>query len=170
MSLIKVNDIQTTTGLPNRGKVLQVVQTTKTDTFSSSSTAYVDITGMSVTITPSSNSSKVLVVVSLNGSMQGGGCSHWKIVRGSTDIAIADASGSRTRATGGMDTQGGDWILNSSMMWYDNPATTSSTTYKLQLSTGQGPETHYINRTVNDADAANGNRSVSTITVMEIAA
>ena len=124
---------------------------------------------MSVTITPSSASSRVLVVVSLNGSMMGGGCSHWKIVRGSTDIAIGDASGSRTRATGGTDTQGGDWILNSSMMWIDSPATTSATTYKLQVSTGQGTDTHYINRTVADVDAANGNRSVSSITVMEVA-
>ena len=38
------------------GKILQVVSTTKTDPFSSSSTSYVDVTGLSATITPASSS------------------------------------------------------------------------------------------------------------------
>jgi hypothetical protein len=56
------------TALPSGvgGKVLQVVQTVKSDTFSSSSATFVDITGLSASITPSSASNKILVMVSLN--------------------------------------------------------------------------------------------------------
>ena len=46
------------------GKVLQVVSTAKTDTFSTSSTSFTDITGLSVAITPSATSSKILVFLS----------------------------------------------------------------------------------------------------------
>ena len=48
------------------GKVLQVVQVVKSDTFSSSSATLVDITGLSASITPSSSSNKILVMVSLS--------------------------------------------------------------------------------------------------------
>ena len=43
------------------GNILQVVSTTKTDTFSTTSTSYVDITGLSVSITPTSTSSKIFI-------------------------------------------------------------------------------------------------------------
>ena len=67
------------------GKVLQVVSAAKTDTFSSSSTSLVDITGLSVAITPSSTSNKVLIIVNcaVTGADAGIGFS---IVRGSTEI------------------------------------------------------------------------------------
>ena len=41
------------------GRILQVLQTTKTDTFSTNSTTYLDVTGLSVSITPSSSSNKI---------------------------------------------------------------------------------------------------------------
>lgn len=59
MSLIKVNDIQTTTGTPNRGRILQVAQVVKTDAFSTDSDSMVDVTGLSVSITPSSANNKI---------------------------------------------------------------------------------------------------------------
>ncbi len=58
MAISRIGDA----GLP-AGAVLQVVQTTKTDTFSTTSTSFTDITGMTVNITPSSTSNKVLVLV-----------------------------------------------------------------------------------------------------------
>jgi len=48
-------------------KVLQVVSATKTDTFSTSSTSFVDVTGLTANITPSSTSSKIMVFVFLLG-------------------------------------------------------------------------------------------------------
>ena len=58
MAISRIGDA----GLP-AGSVLQVVQTVKTDTFATTSTSFVDITGVSVAITPSSTSSKILIQV-----------------------------------------------------------------------------------------------------------
>ena len=52
------------------GKVGQVLQTVKTDTFTSTSTSFTDITGLSVSITPSSTSSKILVMAHVMGHGQ----------------------------------------------------------------------------------------------------
>ena len=58
MAISRIGDA----GLP-AGSVLQVVQDVKLDTFTTSSTSFTDVTGLSVDITPSSTSSKVLVLV-----------------------------------------------------------------------------------------------------------
>ena len=63
MSLTQIiGDGLATSGLPT-GTVLQVVSTAKTDTFESTSTSFTDVTGLSVAITPSSSSNKILVFV-----------------------------------------------------------------------------------------------------------
>jgi hypothetical protein len=50
----------------------------------------------------------------------------------------------------------------------DSPATTSATTYKIQVR-GNVASTVAVNRSVNDADAATSARTASSITVMEVA-
>ena len=93
------NKIQVASGhvLNAPGHILQIVQGTKTDTFTSNSqTTFVDI-GLSVAITPSSASSKVLIAYRVCTSMIAGGYSCALIlVRGSTNIALGDAEGNRT--------------------------------------------------------------------------
>jgi hypothetical protein len=149
------------------GKVLQVVSTTKTDTFSTTSTSYVDITGLSVSITPTSATSKIYVVLSISGSEQAGW--SYQLVRDSTAICIGDSGGgSRKQASGGMSVRDTNGINNGSVNFLDSPATTSSTTYKVQMYVPSN--TGYVNRTHGDVDAAYTIRSASTITVMEIAA
>ena len=74
----------TVTGL-SAGKILQVVQTNKQDMTSSSSTSYADISGMSVSITPSSSSNKVLVFFSASISTNNLDA-QLKLLRDSTDI------------------------------------------------------------------------------------
>jgi hypothetical protein len=160
-----------TAGMPV-GAVLQVVQTQKTDTFSSQSQSFVDITGLSVSITPTSATSKILVCMNV---MLGGAAHHdLKIVRGSTDIAIGDAAGNRVRGTSHMyrGFTGGNYDISpASMMWLDSPATTLSTTYKLQVASPYNASyIAYINRVATDDDNSYNGRGVSTITVMEIAA
>ena len=86
------------------GKILQVLQTTKTDTFSTSSSSYVDVTGVSQAITPSATTSKILIKVSIgfvSGSHTGNQAVYpqFQIVRDSTAIALGDASGNRGRRT-----------------------------------------------------------------------
>ena len=72
------------------GKILQVVQTVKTDAFSHNSTSLADITGLTATITPSSNSNKIFVSANLYFSIGTSGGSTTimcNLVRGSTNIA-----------------------------------------------------------------------------------
>ena len=167
-------DANSTVDTLNRaGNILQVVQTVKTDTFSASHGSTVDITGLSVSITPSSSSNKVLVTYDTNVSMANGSYhAHIFLVRGSTKIYLGDAEGSRTRASNfvisGNDGNGGIYYYPVHGEFLDSPATTSATTYKIQL-LGQN-NTMYVNRTQYDSDATGVNRIVSQITVKEVAA
>ena len=151
------------------GKVLQVVQTVKSDTFSSSSSSWTDITGLSVSITPSSASSKILIMYSIIASESASQFASFRITRNSTGIAIGDASGNRQPATTSSWGGGATNQTNSqSVQYLDSPSTTSSTTYKVQtISTAS--QINYINRNVRDNDAYYEPRTISTITVMEIA-
>jgi hypothetical protein len=167
-------DSTTATGLKwaaaaGGGKVLQVVSATKTDTFTSTSTAYTDITGLSVTITPSATTSKIMVFVNLtgNGAPAANG-SYYRLMRGTTAIAIGDAASTRTRASGAMYLNDSGQITATSFMNLDSPSTTSATTYKIQGLIPGG--TFYINRSSGDPDTDVVARTTSTITVMEIGA
>jgi len=60
--------------------------------------------------------------------------------------------------------------LGSTVFYLDSPATTSATTYKIQIYNNNGSGTIYINRSQDDTNASNFPRGVSSITVMEIAA
>lgn len=112
--------------------VLQVVSVTKTDTFSvSHNVGFVDVTGMSATITPSSTSSKVMIIVNMTGrELAGVSTAFSKLIRGATDICIGDASGTDIRATAGGYQAG----LNQHTLGFsflDSPSSTSATTYKV---------------------------------------
>jgi hypothetical protein len=145
------------------GTVLQVLSTTKTNVFSSTSTSFVDITGLSVTITPTSTSSTILILVTSNFACSAAGIPQsFNLVRNSTNIAQP----STTPTYNGTVTPYLNLFENSlgwSINFLDSPATTSATTYKIQGKTSGG--TFYVNGR-GSADFA----SISTITVMEIAA
>jgi len=147
------------------GKVLQVVSTTKTDTFSTTSTTLVDITGLSATITPSATSS--LVLITFNVTADGPQSSGIALLRGSTKIGAGATAGSRPALSTVTIYQTSDRPAVQSFTFLDSPATTSATTYKLQTYTSTG--TMYVNRTVTDTDNNLYGRGASTITVMEIA-
>jgi hypothetical protein len=158
------------------GSVLQVVSTTKTDTFSTTSLSMTDVTGLSVSITPTLSTSKILVLVTLNlaGQNSSAGAAY-QLVRGSTAIAIGDAAGSRPVASGSIAyIADANSLTSLSGSFFDSPATTSSTTYKIQVAQGglSGGGSAYVNRTQNDTNGTtfNNARTASTITVMEIAA
>lgn len=153
------------------GKVLQVVSATKTDTASSSSSTFADITGLSVSITPSSASNKILIIAYINlahdyliakvGS---------RIMRDSTALAIGDSAGSRIRASGYVYVDSENYApIIISVNYLDSPSTTSATTYKWQFSSLDNTGTVYVNRSDNDSDGTNQARTASGITVMEIA-
>jgi len=152
------------------GKILQCLQATKTDTQTTTTSGFVDVTGLSVAITPAATTSKILVFANLQcvGTVGAAGAFSL-IVRDSTNIAIGDTAGSRLRASAfGYAPDAGD-TRHHSTVWLDSPSTTSATTYKVQF-TANGTNTAYINRTQADGNNAGYARGVSTITVMEIGA
>jgi hypothetical protein len=155
------------------GQVLQVIQTYLPSSFSTSSGSWTDWTGMTATITPKFSTSKILITLT-------SGCSNntqdtfqfVKLVRGSTDIALGNAAGSATRCwiDASQQTAGSTNVYQKGLAgtYLDSPATTSATTYKLQvIVTRIG--TAYFGQTAETSDA---NRSAipSVLTLMEIAA
>ena len=153
------------------GKVLQVVSTTKTDTFTlSTGGTFTDVTGLSASITPSSASNKVWVIFSVNVSNSVGSILKLRLVRASTDICLGDTAGDRKRSTvGNYNGVGNDaHIQTMASNFLDSPNTTSATTYKIQIETENA--SMYVNRNARDNNASGEMRSTSTITLMEIAA
>lgn len=154
--------------LGQTGSVIQVLQTVKTDTFSTSSTTFVDATGLSVSITPTSSSSKILIFVDLSTSSTASGLMQSRIMRNSTAIYIGDAAGSRPLGLGQNYVPSDYSAQRTGGIYLDSPATTSAVTYKIQVLANTG--TQYINRTAGDRDTSVYDaRSASSITVMEIA-
>jgi len=148
---------------PQTGSVLQVVQTTisGTTTTISSNQTWTDITSFTASITPTSSSSKILVMVSAQWELNKSGAEvtgAFKILRGSTDIFIesANSQGFEAAVNGGRTYMDGRW----NGTYLDSPATTSSTTYKLQ-----GRLQNSGTLTVNSQGTQTG-----TVILMEIAA
>ena len=158
------------------GKILQVVSTTKTDTFSESSVDEGEHTGaaISVTITPSATSSKIFVMASLNIGLDNDNEVSFAFFRGGSILtgAIGDAAGSRTRTGFGGKCESTSATEGVSGFYLDSPNTTSATTYDCRLSHGVngGGRTMYLNRSHLDADNDQDSRFASTITVVEVAA
>jgi hypothetical protein len=154
------------------GSVLQVVSATKTDGFTTTSTSYVDITGMSVTITPKSANSKILIIA--NGMLAGPASvtSFAQLVRGSTAIGTFGNTSVGTYYAAywnqiSPDTDRG--YANVTFNYLDSPATTSATTYKLQLYSSNGTSVAWGTRYASGSNLpAQG--GTSTITIMEISA
>ena len=159
------------------GKVLQVVSTTKTDTYSVSlpiTTQSGDVTGLTAAITPSATSSKVLVTVSL--SMDVSSLVHsgyFTVFRGGSISSFVGSSvGSRQPVSAGCvnGDQGPD-LSTTTITFLDSPATTSATTYSVRLSHNNGSTTTvYLNQSWHDNDSYYSARSASSITLMEIGA
>jgi peptidoglycan DL-endopeptidase CwlO len=152
------------------GSVLQVVQVTKTDTFTTASTSFTDVTGLSASITPSSASNKIMVIlytVLSNTNTAANYYSQARLVRNSTAIFVGDAAGSRSQSAFFASSPNTNTTQAATVTFLDSPATTSSTTYKLQISTESGG-TACIGRTSVDADNSTYGRFPSGIILMEI--
>ncbi len=159
------------------GKVLQVVSTTKTDTYSTSlaiTTQSGDVTGLTAAITPSATSSKVLVKVSL--SMDVSSLVHsgyFTVFRGGSISSFVGSSvGSRQPVSAGViNGEQGPELSTATITFLDSPATTSATTYSVRLSHNNGSTTTvYLNRSWHDNNSYYSARSASSITLMEIGA
>ena len=150
------------------GAVLQVVSTTKIDTFSASvaPAGIVDVTGLSVTITPTSTSSLILCIAQVGKGTYG----SLVLKRGSTEIAIGAAAGNRNQISANALATDGNHPTFVGMHILDNPATTNATTYQVALHQHvTSTVTLHCNRSDTDTDSTASSRTASSITVMEIA-
>jgi hypothetical protein len=151
------------------GKVLQVVSVTKTDTFSSSTTSWTDITGFTATITPTSTSSKIFVTVTGYAGGDTNRFAYLKVQRNGTDVGIGDSrnDGTPKRCLCDLGDSPHDVDVGYAFTgsFLDSPASTSALTYKTQMWVIAG--TYLIGGSKSESD---GNRSAtpSTITLMEI--
>jgi hypothetical protein len=136
------------------GSVLQVVSFSTSTTTSTTSVTYID-TAITLAITPNFSSSKILVTVHLTGCSKNTGAAAYlqaQLVRNASSLIEFEREGgfnnaANTNSFGGTGTS-----------YLDSPATTSSTTYKVQIRTGSAA-----------AVVINQSNATSTITLMEIA-
>lgn len=146
------------------GKVAQVVSTTTSTNTNISGTTFTDITNYSVTITPTANTSKILVLGSFSQKSIGPNDSDscFRILRGATEVYSV---GSATYGYFATNTNNIGSGASQAFVYLDSPATTSATTYKVQARGGQATTTAYCN-----AGSGAGVTSQATITVLEILA
>ena len=153
------------------GKIGQVLQGKKTDTFTTDATTWIDIPDLTVDITPAATSSKILVMMCVVGNGKPAASSAvLRIVRDSTAIGVADAAGSRIQATSSFYTGEYYGVQAGVMTWLDEPGLDVAITYKIQGFCSNPTNTMHINRFTTDTDATDIPRTVSTITVMEVLA
>jgi hypothetical protein len=153
------------------GKVLQVVSTETANQFSTSSNTLTDCTPMTVNITPSATSSKVLVLVNMNIGGSADCRTAVGLQRGSTDIFQGDDHSNRQGSTTASQNAEDNSIYNVAFQYLDSPSSTSALTYHIQVSAQTaGSETMYLNRTGTYADQQYTKNTKSSITVMEIGA
>lgn len=134
MALTRVNNQALTSitaaGLPTltssnmpTGSIVQTVQTTaSSEWYNSSAATFEDVTGQSITITPSSSSNKILITLSAWGIINGAGGMGIRLLRGSTSIHQMESLVNSTPWSQGCY----------SFSFLDSPSTTSATTYKIQ--------------------------------------
>ncbi len=150
------------------GSILQVVSTSKTDTFSTSSTTDVDVTGLSATITPRSTSNRVVVLCQISsGNEEGTNIPFFRLFRGATQVFQGDAAGTRYRVSASAASSSSLRLDNALINFVDSPASTSALTYKVTMRVNAG--TGHINRTATDTDSTAVPRAASSIILMEVA-
>ena len=158
------------------GKVLQLVSTNKTDKTDSGDfdASFENVSGLTVNITPSSTSSKIYVIATLQVSVTSYHLT-FRIARGGSTILEPSAAGNRmlgmTHIYGSSSFNDHYNIESKVMQVLDSPSSTSELTYSVQGQNANNPNTTnlVVNSTNNDANAAYNSRVISTITAMEIA-
>jgi hypothetical protein len=157
------------------GNVIQVVSTTKTDTFSSTSGTFTEVTGLNASITPLSTSSKILVSCSVAVGYNNDGTATRRggmsLFRGGTNLLVPDSPSSRSPTFGwATELSSNEAYDIYTYQFLDSPNTTSSTNYNVRvINAGAGASTIFVNRSETDGDSGITGRAVSTITLMEIA-
>ena len=150
-------------GLRGAFRILQVASVFKADAFSFTSTSFIDVTGLSVSITPREATSQIICMGQINTGTSASEFVTVQLMRGAT--AIGNGTGGTTyNAISSNAFQSASGMWTTPIMFLDSPATTSATTYKLQVKTSAG--TSYVNRRASDT-AFGGS---SSLILMEVSA
>ena len=151
------------------GKILLVKQGELNSTFSSNSESFVNI-GLSEGITPSSTSSKILVICMLNfGSDINGNRLIVRLVRTSNDnILVGNASGSRTRGSAQYATTDDGDMNNVNLTHLDSPSTTSAITYQVQCKVQSSSGTIKFGASGGDGNSSIEARTPQRIVLLEV--
>jgi hypothetical protein len=175
MSQLRVNTVTDAGGTGFTyapGHVVQVVSTAKTDTFTTSSSTFTELTGLTATITPKSASSKILVMLDLKLAADQSIVTQvqLRIRRGATDIYLGDAAGARIRTSfsGGVSSLSYN-TSQASSTFLDSPSTISPIVYSIQIRSSDNTRAIFVNRSYGDVDDPTRSRTASSITLMEIA-
>jgi hypothetical protein len=160
---------------PPAGIGSNVVQTVKTDTFTTANTTFTDVTGLAVTITPSSATAKVLVIAQIAYGLGADAAGPiFRMTRDGNAVYVGDAASNRTRAVFGGRTGSAVFdtmVATGSIVFLDSPAQATATVYQIQaLQTPLTGGTVCVNRSTNDGDFDQRVRGASSITVIEVAA
>jgi hypothetical protein len=111
------------------GKILQIVRATDTTLRSTTSTSFVDVTGMSVTITPQKSDSAIIIIAAFLQDTSGSGNDN----RGQYQITDADNNVILGSPTVGDYATDAFIQMPVTLIGYATPATTSAVTYKLRF-------------------------------------
>jgi hypothetical protein len=154
--------------------VIQVVQATFTGTQTinaSSGFNWTDITNLTLNITPSSSTSKILLCAYVTCTFSADRIAAFRFQGGNSTAFVANAAGSRAQAAswGVSPTVGGQLGITVPMVYLDSPATTSTITYKVQGAPNFTSGVLGINFNVtNDGDLNYIARGASSFIAMEV--
>ena len=163
-----------TVGPASSGAVVQVKSTILTTTFSATASlgVFTAVTGLTIAITPTSASNKILLLGNVNVANAASSGMAAIFTGGNSADYRGDAAGSRQRdAVAQVGANASHGPANVGLVYLDAPATTSVITYGISVtyvSTGAGTDTVYVNRSTGDTDFAYVSRSASTITAIEV--
>jgi len=155
------------------GSIVQIVSTTKTDGFTTSSSTATDVTGFSASITPTSTSNKILVRAALNYGGNDNVYGRFFFKRGGSNIILSTAWTGSNQVNAAVAIHGDNsnfqYGTQSAIFEYlDSPSSTSQITYQMQMQSHNNSTAFYLNRphaTANSSYVAGG---TSTLTLMEI--
>lgn len=155
---------------PVASKIAQVVSTTLTTATSRASATFGDVTGLTVSITPTLSTSKIFVIATVSvGTDTGVGHFFGRLARGGTGIAVATSTSNRVATSQQVSSPIPQVSTSWNASFLDSPASTSALTYSVQCMS-PGGATILINSSYTDGDTSGYARSVSTITVVEVLA
>lgn len=151
------------------GSVLQVKQAVLTTSSAASIEGWYDITGLSLAITPTSSSSKILIQANVFGAVSNAGwLTGIRILRDSTALAVGTSGSSATNNFASVAYMAGSTAEGDGKQMVadilDSPSTASAITYKVQYVGGNTGVITYINRLSTSSSVC----AISTITLTEI--